>query len=366
MEKKTKIKIILVVIFIILTYCSVWYFKFAKHYPSNISLVARQGYWGLTFSRKFSEEMKQNWKDVYISILDDLNAKDIRIPIYWDDIEKSDGVFDFSDYDYMFDEGSYRDVKFIANVGWRLPRWPECHAPTFMRGKEVGNYQSKVLKVIEVTVNRYKDRNEIIAWQVENEPFLDTFGVCPKSDEEFLKKEVSLVRSLDSRPIIISGSGELSSWKKEAKIGDIFGTTMYRVVWNPVFGYFRYPIPDWFYKFKGKLMGLDEDRIIVSELQAEPWVPKGTLADLSFKEADKSFDMDQFKANLQYAIDTKLNKVYLWGVEWWYYQKSIGNPEYWDLAKNIFYREDPNKRELVKIKSKLFKPETKIRLKKTS
>ena len=86
--------------------------------------------------------------------------------------------------------------------------------------------------MLEKTVNHFKDRSEIIYWQVENEPLLDIFGICPKSDIEFLQKEVDLVRSLDDRKIIITASGEASFWERESKISDIFGTTLYRTVWN--------------------------------------------------------------------------------------------------------------------------------------
>ena len=111
---------------------------------------------------------------------------------------------------------------------------------------------------------------------------------------------------------------------------------MYRVVWNPFFGYFRYPLPAGFYKFKASFLKLKPENMVISELQAEPWVPKGTLADLSPTESNKSFDLEQFKANLQYAINADLNQAYLWGVEWWYLRKINGASEYWDLAKTLF------------------------------
>ncbi len=76
--------------------------------------------------------------------------------------------------------------------------------------------------------------------------------------------------------------------------------------------------------------------MIISELQAEPWVPKGTLADLKPTELNKSFNLDQFKANLQYAINADLNQAFLWGVEWWYLRKTNGDTSYWDLAKTLF------------------------------
>ena len=315
----------------------IWYFKFAKHHPQDINLdQAKENYWGVTFSRKFCDEIGIDWKEAYLAVLNDLRAKYIRIPIYWDEVEVQDDQFDFTDYDFMFDEGKKRGVKFIANIGWRLPRWPECHSPEWIANLKVPEIKEKAVEMLKPVVNYFKDREEIIYWQVENEPLLNSFGICPDGDEKFLRKEVELVRSLDDRPILITASGELSSWRKEWDIGDMFGTTMYRVVWNSLVGYFRYPLPASFYKFKAGLLKLKPDNMIISELQAEPWVPRGTLADLSFSESNKSFDMEQFKANLQYAINADLNQCYLWGTEWWYLQRINGNSKYWDLAKSLF------------------------------
>ena len=235
--KKKKVWILLIVMMF-----GLWWIKFAKHHPHKIDLEAKDNFWGITYSPKFADEIGLNWQDTYLAILDDLQAKNIRMPIYWDVIEDQEGEYDFTVYDYIFDEGKKRDVKFIANIGWRLPRWPECHAPDWVRDQDIKTIQNKTIVMMKAVVERYKDRPEIVAWQVENEPLLDWFGECPQGDEEFLKKEVSFVKSLDDRPIIISASGELSLWEKEVKLGDVFGTTMYRVVWNPWFKYFRYYI----------------------------------------------------------------------------------------------------------------------------
>lgn len=331
----TKKKMYIVIIFTIVVVI-VFYFKFAKHYPREIDLNAPSDYWGITFSTKICKEMGLDWKEVYIAILDDLKVRQIRIPIYWDEIEPRYQEYNFSDYDFIFNEGAKRNVKFVANIGWRLPRWPECHAPVWVSAKGVDYTKERTMTMLEEVVKRYRNRGEIIMWQVENEPLLDTFGKCPNGDEEFLKKEVALVKQLDSRPVLITSSGELGTWKRENKIGDYFGTTMYRVVWNPFFGYFRYFWPAGFYKFKAKLIGMKEYKMNISELQAEPWVPNGTLKNISDKESNKSFNIKQFRANLQYAINADLNKTYLWGAEWWYFRKTQGNSEYWDLAKTLF------------------------------
>lgn len=315
-----------------------WYLKIYKNYPRQLDLSRAQAdYWGITYSHKLAQELDLDWPVLYQDILDDLEVRYIRLPFYWDDIEPRAGEFDFGDYDYLLSEGAEREVKFIANIGWRLPRWPECHTPTWLAKAESEEIKRRAVTMLMAVVERYKDNSSIIAWQVENEPLLDAFGECPPGDLGFLKKEVDLVRSKDSsRPIIISASGELSWWGQEAELADILGTTMYRVVWNRWVGYFHYSWPAWYYQLKAKRLGLKDDQIIISELQAEPWVPQGTLRDLRPEEARKSFDLQQFRANLQYAIEVDFKQSYLWGVEWWYLQKLRGYPEYWDLAREIF------------------------------
>lgn len=321
------------VLILILTF---FMFKVADYYPRKISLAHRPDFFGTTFSTKFCEELELDWKEVYSAILDDLKVKYIRIPVYWDEIEKTEGVYDFSNYDYLLNEGEKRGVKFILTTGRRVPRWPECHSPAWLNRKDIDAVKVDTLKMLKTVINRYKDRPSIEYWQVENEAFLGTFGVCPPLDEGFLQQEVDLVRSLDKRKIIITGSGELGFWRKEAKLGDIFGSTLYRVVYNSQFGFVKYPLPTAYYKMKAKLAGLTPDRVMVLELQAEPWVPKGKMIYLTEDGVSRSLSVDQFKANLQYAINLNFGRTYTWGTEWWYWQKKFGNPEYWRIAEEVF------------------------------
>jgi hypothetical protein len=95
-------------------------------------------------------------------------------------------------------------------------------------------------------------------------------------------------------------------------------------------------MPAWVYRFKAFLVGIKpEDRFIV-ELQAEPWSAHGGLNYLSDKEASKSMNIDQMKANAQFAINTRFARTYFWGVEWWYLKKIKGDPSFWNLAQEIF------------------------------
>lgn len=326
----------MIIIVLVGLFLLIYALKFADHYPSTMDLKHKPGFFGVTFSTKFSDELELDWKEVYAAMLDELKVKNIRIPVYWDEIEYEEGVYDFADYDYLLDEGEKRGARFIITVGRRQPRWPECHSPAWLNRKSEMEARVHTLVMVRDVVNRYKDRESIEYWQVENEPFFGAFGVCPEFDESLLRQEVETVRSLDSRPIIITGSGEMSSWQQEAKIGDIFGTTMYRVVYNAWLGYLKYPIGPSFYRLKAYFAGLSPDRLMLLELQAEPWVPQGKMIYLTTDQIDRTMSVEQFKANLQYAINLDWQRAYTWGVEWWYWQKKYGNPTYWQIAAEIF------------------------------
>lgn len=334
-KERKKIKITTLVIFVLLIYI-VLAIKVLPHFPLNINLTHRPGEFGATFSKKFCVELGLNWQETYQAILNDLKVRHLRLPAYWDEIEPVEGEYDFADLDYMINEASLRNTKMIITVGRRQPRWPECHSPAWINTKSTAKAQADLLEAIEKTVNRYKDNKNIVFWQVENEAFLGTFGVCPELDRNFLEREIALVRSLDSRPIIITGSGEMSLWKNEKESGDILGVTMYRVVYNSWAGYVRYFFPTSFYRLKAYLAGVNPKEVLNMELQTEPWVPEGKMIYLTTDQINKSMSVDQFKANLQYAINTGFKQTYVWGVEWWYWQKLYGNPEYWTIGKTLF------------------------------
>lgn len=293
--------------------------------------------WGVSFSKLFTAEMGLNWRETYLAILDELKPKSLRLPIYWQDIEPQINNYNFDDYDWITKEAQRRDIKLILVIGRKLPRWPECHEPEWAKSQESEIKNKELLESIEKIVLRYHDLNNLSAWQVENEPFLP-YGKCPDLDVEFLDKEIELVRSLDSKhPVIVTDSGELSIWLRAAKRADIFGTTMYRIVWSKYTGYIKYPLPPKFFWLKANLVHLfyPNKPIIVSELQAEPWGPK-LIYELSLEEQVKSMNLKQFYDNIEYAKKVGFPEVYLWGAEWWYWMKEKHNqPEIWEAARLV-------------------------------
>ncbi len=293
--------------------------------------------WNIAFSKIWSTRLGLDWKANYLAILDELKPQKIRLPVYWQDIEVSEGKFSFGDYDWMVKEAQQRGIKLILVIGRKTPRWPECNMPDWAKSKEIEGQQKSVLELLPKIVEHYKDSKSLYAWQVENEPFLN-FGNCPLWGGDFLDQEIALVKSLDSKhPIIVTDSGELSYWLQAAKRADIFGTTMYRVVHSPRFGYIEYPFPPQFFWFKANLVHLfyPEKPITVSELQAEPWGEK-MIYDMSVEEQMKSMDINRFHSNVEYAKAVGFSEIYLWGSEWWYWMKVHENrSEFWEGAREV-------------------------------
>lgn len=300
--------------------------------------TADQLTYGLTFSNKQAQALGFSWQEIYISILDDLKVKKLRLPAYWDEVEGSEGNFSWSDLDWQINEAEKRNAEVILAIGGRLPRWPECHYPNWSENMDEGQREAKLLNYIERVINHFKDKRIITAWQIENEPFLPHFGVCPKLDKDLLDKEIAKAKSLDSRPIVVTDSGELSVWVPAAKRADIFGTTMYRDTYsNALKSYVHYPITPAFFRFKKNLANLFAwpNEWIVIELQAEPWGPV-PYQEMSQADRDRTMNLKKFKDIIEFSRQTGFNTFYLWGVEWWYWEMSHGNADIWNYAKTLF------------------------------
>jgi len=297
--------------------------------------------YGVTFSARYVREMGLNWQDAYTAMLDDLKIRKIRLPAYWNEIEYKEDLFNFNDLDWQIEEAKKRDAKIILAVGGRLPRWPECHFPEWTNVLSEDNRQQQILDYITETVNRYKNSENIMMWQVENEPFLPHFGYCPKLNSSFLDQEIALVRSLDNRKIVVTDSGELSVWVRAASRADVFGTTLYRDTYSSFLNrYIHYPIPPSFFKFKQNIVNFlsmpKPDEIIVIELQAEPWGPKPYYT-LTKSERERTMNLDKFKEILEYSRQAGFREFYLWGVEWWYWEREVnGDAGIWEEAKKLF------------------------------
>ena len=295
--------------------------------------------YGLTFSKMQAENLGLDWRAVYLDILDDLQVKDLRLSAYWNEVEPQKNAYNWSDLDWQLEQARVSGADVILAVGGRLPRWPECHFPAWAADLSADSREQEILEYIRDTVLRYHGEENIAAWQVENEPFLSHFGDCPEFKAAFLDKEIALVRSLDDRPIVITDSGEISVWIPAARRADIFGTTMYRDTYSQVLNrYVHYPIGPGFFRFKKNLAGLfaRPQKWIVIELQAEPWGPI-PYQEMPKSERDRTMNLEKFREILEFSRQAGFREFYLWGAEWWYWEREKNNdPEMWEEARGLF------------------------------
>ena len=314
---------------ILVIYGIFWLFSI-KSYPTSF---------GISFDDRYATSLGLDWKKTYQAMLHDLKPQFVRIPARWSDIEREENTYSWSTTDYLIKEAGKNNVKVTLVMGQKVPRWPECFFPEWSMFLTPTERKEALLDYVKATINRYKNNPAIEIWQVENEPFISfAFGECKFFDKSVVKEEVALVRSLDSKhKILITDSGELSTWYPAAKTGDFFGTTLYRVIRDPNGNIWNYDLlPAAFYKLKAKLLGLSHDKFFVAELQAEPWYASGDANDNSLTDQAKTFDLDRFKKNISYAQHLNASRAYLWGVEWWYWMKEKhGDATYWEEAKGV-------------------------------
>jgi hypothetical protein len=325
-------KIIGLVLLVVMALLTFFYFQYDP-------VSAEEQEWGISFSHTHAEYLGFDWKEMYLDILNDLKPKTIRLMTYWDVIEQEKGIFDFQAVDEMLIEAGKQGVHVILVVGRKQPRWPECHNPDWFSDYSIKEQEEAQLAMVKRVVEHFRQFDAIKIWQVENEPLFNFGRDCTKTAKVLLEEEVTIVRSLDSRPVIVTDSGELGRWLPTALIAkpDIFGTTMYRVVHNPITGYIRYPLPPGFIKIKAGVLNFFTPITDIRgvELQAEPWFIDGVFK-TSLEDQYSLMNPKLFQENIEYARNTGLKAHYLWGVEWWYWMAKEHNDwGMWDVARQL-------------------------------
>lgn len=295
--------------------------------------------YGVTFSPMYAEELGLEWREVYQAMLGELGVKRLRLAAYWEHLEPERDVYDWRELDYQIQEAKKHDAKVILSIGRRLPRWPECHVPYWVGYMPWEEQKMEIRQYLSAVVERYRTEEAVVMWQVENEPFLRVFAhdQCGELDVDFFDEELSLVRFLDDRPILITDGGNTGLWAGAYKRADVFGTSMYLYFWNETAGAFRTALPSAYYRVKANLMRIifGEREVILSELSLEPWFG-AAVETVPLQEQLERMNIRKVDEIIAYAKKSHLGTQYLWGVEWWYYMKVREHPEFWEKARVLF------------------------------
>ena len=292
---------------------------------------------GVTFSQIHASSLNLNWRETLTAILDDLGVRRFRIPVYWSVVEPRQGSYDWSSIDFQMDEIARRDGKVLLAIGLKLPRWPECWMPEWVKKLSTEDEHTARMAYLTATIERYKNHPALKAWQVENEASFP-FGVCPSPSRAFHQKEIAHVQALDtSHEVVTTDAGELSTWIPTGLLVNRLGISVYRIVrlpWGSVWSYDW--IPPYWYARRALLAHAWVNEIFISEFQMEPWLEKGVL-DTEIDVQKETFNLDRMKKNFAFAERMRIPEVYFWGVEWWWWMKTQQHdPAFWDEAKSFF------------------------------
>ncbi len=306
--------------------------------------VPEQITYGMSFNTPYARELGLDWRETYDALIDDLQVRHFRLAAHWPMVEPVPNVYNFAELDYQIKRAEEVGATVVLAVGRRLPRWPECHIPTWVREISLAEQQSVQLRYMEQVIRRYQNSPAVVMWQVENEPFLNVFATeqCGELDVTFLEKEIALVRTLDTtRQILVTDSGNLGTWVGAYRRGDVFGTSVYVHFWNPELGQFRTVLPAWAYRVKDNLMKTfyGEKPTVLIELSGEPWLLE-PITDVPIEVQFTRMNLQKFEDILSYAEATHFDTQYLWGAEWWYWLSLQGHPEMWERGKRLFVKEE--------------------------
>jgi len=326
---------ILLLVFIILVGSGlVWYVLTHEVYPKDIQ-------YGVSFNTLYAQELGLPWEEVYTAILEDLQVRHLRLAAHWPMVSPAQGEWNFSELDTQIRLAEEHGADIVFAIGRRLPRWPECHVPDWAQGKTWEEQKELIREYLQQVVTRYKDSPAIVYWQVENEPFLTVFAKehCGELDTAFLDEEIALVRELDpSHPILVTDSGNLGKWYGAYKRGDSFGTSVYVYLWNEATGPIESILPPETYIAKRKLLEIifGKKETMLIELSVEPWL-NVPVVDADIDTQFSRMSSEKFEKIIAYAKETRFEKQYLWGAEWWYWlKKNKGHPEFWERARKLY------------------------------
>ncbi|HET7529245.1 MAG TPA: beta-galactosidase [Candidatus Saccharimonadales bacterium] len=336
-----RILFVIIAVFVVLTGAAYgigqWYIH--KHDKEPIVL-------GASFIPDYAESFGLNPKDTLTAMLkpvsqDGLGLKQVRLVSYWSDVEPTPGHYDFSKLDWQFALANKYGARVSLSIGLRQPRWPECHEPGWVT-IDPNNRQSwepQLYKFMEAVINHYKNNPALHDYELENEFFMKVFGECKDFDRNRLVSEYNLVKGMDTaHQVIISRSDNWIGIPVGKPTPDVFAISVYKRVWDTTFThrYFEYPLPPWFYS---ALAGSEElvsgKDMIIHELQAEPWTPKGqAITDTSLQEQYKSMNPQRMKDRIAYGEATGMRTIDLWGAEWWYWLKvKEHQPAIWNTVQ---------------------------------
>ncbi|HEX6032206.1 MAG TPA: beta-galactosidase [Tepidiformaceae bacterium] len=291
------------------------------------------------------------------TVLSGLGAKYVRISVHWDEVEPREGVYDFSLLDALLAEADRHGAKVLLTVGMKGQRHPEFYIPNWALQRshtpEGGipaddpYLHDRALEMVAAVVSHTAASPAIDSWSAENEPFI----ASPRASNwrltpEWVAEVRDTIRANDplGRLVLAAHAQHFvfdRRWQDALDAGDILGASIYPFRDHRVLGIdFVVPIleigpiaPN--YAYQAREARDQGKQFWITEMQGEPWIhtdPRTVGPD----NASPNLTESKFRKSVEYARKTGASRVYLWGAEWWLYQKDHYHDDWWwDLAREV-------------------------------
>ncbi|MEV4624017.1 beta-galactosidase [Asanoa sp. NPDC049573] len=301
----------------------------------------------------------------------------VRLSAYWDRIEPEPGEFDTDEVDWQLEAAERAGKRVVMCLGpIKSFGYPEYFVPGHLldealpEGRLVDPVSQPALldaatRYLARMVKRYRDRESIVAWQIEHEA-VDPLGLehSWRLAQTFLRHEVATVRANDpARPIVLNGFLPTSTivlahqWWRTRDQGDSVAAAEQIADIVGIDSYARYAVTSvgrWSVYLDGStgvLPALRRRRLLatvaatgrkvmVTEGQAEPWeavtVPPSPTA-----RAASSCPPERIIKNyndwLRWASQarTELSAYLFWGAEYWVMRDRQGDSSYLDAFTRL-------------------------------
>jgi len=301
---------------------------------------------GFSFSPNLSEWAGREPDADLRRLLTETHPDLVRLPIYWDAVQSSPGVLDFTSIDELLEvvaehnKTSGDPTRVVLTIGARNFLYPELHQPAWAGPREqpyINSSQtgSDYRAYFETSITRYMDSPLLYAWQVENEPF-DLVHNDITADDRIsasqLTWEIDRVHELDpvhdavvttyngwnvtidmmqlyAAPVLARLGGSSGHPEEALQAGDALGLDLYvdgppikadfatvglRTVWK------QQAVDFWANRAHG--MGKD---FWIAEMQAAPWGDETSFT-----------TSDLLKGAADYRREP-VDVVLMWGAETW-------------------------------------------------
>lgn len=293
------------------------------HGQSHLQPVIDPWRYGVSFSLKQCRNFGLDPHDV-LKWLIGQGWRRFRLMSYWDEHEKQQGIYDFSELDWQVNVIERTKAKFSLCLGVKQPRWPEYHWPEWALDLAKTERDQSLFKYIEQVVQRYKGSTALTLYQLENEALLKGFGNDIEIDRHRLRKEYALVRKLDGARLIVMSTSNGWGIPLRAPRPDAVGFSYYPIIYKD--GRYRATIqkPRFHKLRKAIIQGLWSRPVFIHELQCEPWGPTA-IWKMDQTEQDKSMNPEQIRRNVTGAKQIGAYPIDLWGAEWWYWRHLHGD-----------------------------------------